>query len=259
MIKRFFTSLLAALSMYTRIPAWRLATLERQDYAEAVHWLPFVGLVTGGTMAGVFYLSYQLLALPILTAIILALAARLLLTGAFHEDGLGDFFDGFGGGRDREGILRIMKDSHVGSYAVIGYIIYYALLISILTALPTALIPSAFILADVLGKLFGTLPVYYLPYARREEDSKIGLSYHRGGQVQSLLLLGLFFAAPYILGYSILHFLILPLILIVALGYYIYRQIGGYTGDTCGACILLSELMVLLGMLLFGFRASCPI
>ena len=52
------------------------------------------------------------------TSVILALISRILVTGALHEDGLADFFDGMGGGKDREGILRIMKDSHIGSYGV---------------------------------------------------------------------------------------------------------------------------------------------
>lgn len=256
MISRLFTSLLAALSMYTRLPAWRLSSLEREDYARAIQWLPFVGFVTGGTMAGVFYLSFHVLSLPILSAIILALAARLLLTGAFHEDGLGDFFDGFGGGRDRASILRIMKDSHVGSYALIGYIIYYAFLISLLVSLPVPLIPIALIVADVLGKYVGTLPVSFLPYARREEESKIGLTYHNEGNIPGLILLALMFASPYIIGFSAFTFLLLPLILVACLSYYIYRKIGGYTGDTCGAFILLSELATLLSMVIRSANGS---
>ena len=58
---------------------------------------------------GVLWLASQVL--PLLPSCILAVAARLLLTGALHEDGLADFFDGFGGGHDQESRLRIMKDS----------------------------------------------------------------------------------------------------------------------------------------------------
>ena len=47
--------------------------------------------------------------------------ARLLITGCLHEDGLADFFDGFGGGTSRERILVIMKDSHIGSYGAVSY------------------------------------------------------------------------------------------------------------------------------------------
>ena len=66
---------------------------------------------------------------PLPVAVLLALCTRLFLTGALHEDGLADFFDGFGGGRDREGILRIMKDSHIGSYGVLGLILSALILV----------------------------------------------------------------------------------------------------------------------------------
>lgn len=241
-LKRQYKSLLASLSMYTRLPAWRLTELDRDDYARGIQWLPFVGFVTGGLMAGVFYLSYSVLALPLISAIILSLMARLIFTGAFHEDGLGDFFDGFGGGRDRETILRIMKDSHVGSYAVIAYIVYYALLISLLSALPTTLIPFALLASDVLGKSLGTLPISYLPYARNLEESKLGIRYEVGGLMPRILTLILLVGLLCGLGLIYLAAFVLPLILLVLLSYYIYRKIGGYTGDTSGAFILICEL-----------------
>lgn len=61
---------------------------------------------------------------------------RLLITGCLHEDGLADFFDGFGGGTSRERILAIMKDSHIGSYGVIGLIFYFGLFYLLVSSLP---------------------------------------------------------------------------------------------------------------------------
>lgn len=90
---------------------------------------------------------------PIPVAVLLAFCARLFLTGALHEDGLADFFDGFGGGRDREGILRIMKDSHIGSYGVLGLILYYLLAFSLLVSLPVPLIPWVLWVADPFASL----------------------------------------------------------------------------------------------------------
>lgn len=57
---------------------------------------------------------------------------------------LPDFFDGFGGGTSRERILSIMKDSHIGSYGVIGLILYFALLYTLLSSLPLTLAGSAY-------------------------------------------------------------------------------------------------------------------
>ncbi len=161
--------------MYTRLPMWRVAPLEAEDYARAVQWWPAVGFVTGGLMALIAWgLEGQL---PQVVIIILALCGRLLLTGAFHEDGLGDFFDGFGGGRTKERVLEIMKDSHVGSYAVVGYVIYYLLLVAVLASIPASILPGLMIIADVCGRVCSVQQVHFLPYARTLETSKTGVVY----------------------------------------------------------------------------------
>lgn len=221
-------------------------TLDTGHYRSAVSWLPMVGFITGGTMALVFYLSYEVLSLPLLGSLILSVASRLILTGAFHEDGLGDFFDGFGGGRDRGSILRIMKDSHVGSYAVIAYIIYYLLLFSLLMALPLHHIPWVMLLADVLGKCTGVGQIALLPYARREEESKTSVVYTHNQYLSALPLI-LVVGLMYYRGLSDTWYLAIVLLTLLYLwSRYLRKKIGGYTGDTCGALILLAELTAIL-------------
>ena len=92
--------LLAALIFFTRLPFWRITEVPAAYFKRVVDYWPFVGWLTGGIMAGTLWLSAQFL--PMSTAVILALLARLLVTGALHEDGLADFCDGFGGGTSRE-------------------------------------------------------------------------------------------------------------------------------------------------------------
>lgn len=246
-MKHSIGCLVAAISLYTRIPAWRLMPLTKTHYQEAVHLLAFVGLLTGGVMASTFYLAMEILGLPLLSAIVLAFAARILLTGAFHEDGLGDFFDGFGGGHSKEDILRIMKDSQIGNYAVIGYLLYYLSCSSILMALPEKLIPAILLLCDCGGKLSVGILTARLPYARPEHESKTGIIYtsrHMPHPPQSLLYAGLAIAGAKLLGSNVAAGWLIPSI-VFALGFrnYVKRKIGGYTGDTCGALSLLSELV----------------
>ena len=119
-------NILAAFIFFTRLPFWRIREVPAECFKHVVPYWPLSGWLTGGIMAGVLWLSAQIL--PFSVAVLLALAARLLITGALHEDGLADFFDGFGGGTNRERILSIMKDSHIGSYGVIGLIFYFLLL-----------------------------------------------------------------------------------------------------------------------------------
>lgn len=254
---------LAAGSLFTRLPFWRLRELRQEDYEDALSWWPVMGLITGGVLAGSFYLYSQVL--PVEVALVLALASRLILTGAFHEDGLGDFFDGFGGGRTKEQILAIMKDSHVGSYAVLAFVLYYLIYWSSAISIPGDILPFILLSCDVAGKCFSFLQVQLLPYARRTEECKVGVVYRRAGllpmslavlvliatQAVAYFPLSLFVERPYVW----LTFF-LPLVTSLGLISYIRRRIGGYTGDTCGAICLLSELAMLLGYTIYAQMIS---
>lgn len=239
---------LAALSMYTRLPAWRLMTLEREHYAAAIRFLPLVGAFTGGLMAVVFWGTNALLGLSVLTSAILALASRLILTGAFHEDGLGDFFDGFGGGRDKDAVLRIMKDSHTGSYAIVGYIFYYALYFSLIVSLPIEHIPLVLLSADMLGKNLNQLQTAFLSYARNAEESKTKIIYK---PISPLSFISLPIVAMIMFNLIPWYYLLIPILVSLSTIAYIRKRIGGYTGDTCGALILLTELAALFAFNLY--------
>lgn len=251
-MKRSLRSLCAAGAMFTRLPFWRFTELDREDYEHVIDWWPVVGLLTGGAMAGAFWL-FQLV-LPVSLAIIMALGLRLVLTGGFHEDGLGDFFDGFGSGGSRERILAIMKDSHIGSYAVLGYIFYYGLIWQAYLHLgeDPHWICSVMLYADVLGKWVSSIQVQRLPYARDEKTSKTGVVYRKADIVPRIIGTALVMLLPRFLAMSEFPFscLIGATLVGLCLMLYIKIKIGGYTGDTCGAIALLVELSAVLLMLL---------
>ena len=117
--------ILAAFIFFTRLPFWRIAEVPGEYFKNVVSCWPLVGWLTAGLSVLVLYAASMLL--PDSIALLLAIATRLLVTGCLHEDGLADFFDGFGGGTNKERILAIMKDSHIGSYGVIGLLFYFAL------------------------------------------------------------------------------------------------------------------------------------
>src|SRR5574344_2487533 len=120
--------ILAAFIYFTRLPFYKIADVPRWYYSTVVEHWPLVGWLTGGVMAAVLYFGSWIFPYPV--AVILALAGRMLVTGAFHEDGLADFFDGFGGGgNDRQRILDIMKDSRIGTYGVLALVCYLLMMV----------------------------------------------------------------------------------------------------------------------------------
>lgn len=107
------TGLLAALRFLTRVPV-----PGRSDVAHhrTVPWLPVAGAVIGAAVGAVGAVAAEWL--PPMLAGALAVSVGLLITGAFHEDGLADCADAFGGGWTREQRLAILKDSRHGTYGV---------------------------------------------------------------------------------------------------------------------------------------------
>ena len=161
----------AAFIFFTRLPFWRLHQPPQASYKTVVEHWPLAGWLTGGVMAATLYVGSMYL--PYIVAVLLAIIVRLLVTGALHEDGLADFLDGFGGGgHDRERILAIMKDSHIGTYGVLGLILYELLLAACLFSLPPTLAALTILAADPYAKMVTAQLILMMPYARKEEEAK---------------------------------------------------------------------------------------
>ena len=239
---------------FTRLPLWRIYQPSVEAYRRVVEWWPLVGWLTGGLMAAVLYLGSMVF--PYTIAVLLAIVARILLTGALHEDGLADFFDGFGGGRgERERILAIMKDSHIGTYGALSLILYLALLFFTLAHLRPEYAAVAILAADPFAKMIAAQAVQMLPYARTEETAKNGVVYRKynlwsgiGLAIQGLLPIGIFLwlMREHVMWETVLF---VPFLVMYFLYMYIRARIKGYTGDCCGAIFLLTELSVYLTVL----------
>lgn len=251
---------LAALMFFTRLPLWRLATVERSYFERVVPLWPLAGWLTGGVMALVLWCS-QLLNLSTGIGVALALLSRCLLTGALHEDGFADFCDGFGGGSSRERTLSIMKDSHIGTYGMLGLILYVLVVWNVLTALIDAgLSPLMLVAVDALAKGLSTTIIYVLPYARTEADAKNRLVYVHTPWAERLLSLILalaplavcLLAVPYALPSPVqwLLALLLPVCGCALLFLWMHRRIQGYTGDCCGATFIITETLLYLSLCL---------
>ena len=255
--------IIAAFMFFTRLPLWRVCKLPTDSFRRIVAYWPLTGLLTAAMMTTVYMLAIYL-GFHVLTAVLMAFVSRLLLTGALHEDGLADFFDGFGGGRSCEQALVIMKDSHIGSYGVLGLVIYILLWVSSVFMLMQQFKGNEFIIfftCDVWSKWCASQITNILPYVRTEEDSKIKTTYDKMSPIR--FASGFFFGLLPFAYIIILKFYesdtlpitasaiiiigaIAPIITMLLLTLYMKRRIRGYTGDCCGATFLLCELSYLL-------------
>lgn len=238
----------AALIFFTRLPLWRIYQPPQASYKAVVEYWPLAGWLTGGAMAATLYFGSMIMPWPV--AVIAAIAVRLLITGALHEDGLADFLDGFGGGGDRSRILAIMKDSHIGTYGVLGLIIYMLLLVTALYSMPPLVAALTVFAADPFSKMVASQLINILPYARREEEAKNKTIYRKPTLAAgvSLTVQGLLPMALMIWFTGISWYLVIaiPPVVMYFLYLLILHKIGGYTGDCCGAVCLLVELAVYL-------------
>ena len=246
---RWYDRIWAAFIFFTRLPFWRLHQPPQTCYKTVVEHWPLTGWLTGGAMAATIYFGSMVLPYPVV--IVLAIVVRLLITGALHEDGLADFLDGFGGGgSDRERILAIMKDSHIGTYGVLGLVVYELLLAATLYTLNAETAALAVLAADPYAKMVTAQLILMMPYARREEEAKAKTVYRKFNTLAgiSLALQGLLPMAIFLyltrLPWELVIFL--PCIVMYFLYLLIWNKLRGYTGDCCGAVCLLVELAVYL-------------
>lgn len=253
-IKIFFTSLM----FYTRIPCPKYVDHSEEYLNKATRYFPLVGIIVGVISFIFYWISNQIFNVQI--SVIISIASGILVTGAFHEDGFADTFDGFGGGWTKEKILEIMKDSRVGVYGVISIVILLFLKIFSFTSLvliiqsnfdqtSELIIFMIFITYHSISRLTAINIVFTSDYSRADELGKskpvaknntfteIFISYLWG----LIPLLGLtYFSALYLL-------VVFPLLfLFIYSSRYFKKYIGGYTGDCLGAVEQLSELTCLL-------------
>lgn len=251
----FWVPPLLALQFLTRIPVPMLDRLDgavvQRGLVRAVAWFPLVGALVGAVTAAVVLGGGRLWPLPV--AVILALIVEARLTGAFHEDAVADFCDAFGGGFTAEAVIRIMKDSRIGSYGAIGLGLAVALRAVLLLALPWQDQPLLAVAVTAASAGFGRLLVVVLMAIVAPAPSGTGLAKDIGSAVGArTLAAGIVTAMPGLAALAVWQPQSLGLAL-VAGGLFVawfrallIRRIGGSTGDCLGFCAYAGQLILLL-------------
>jgi adenosylcobinamide-GDP ribazoletransferase len=251
---RWWIPPLLAVQFLTRIPVPGLNALSadtvKTGLAKSVIWFPLVGALVGITTA-LAVLSFDQI-LPRAIAVIIALIIEARLTGAFHEDAVADFCDGFGGGQTSERILEIMKDSRIGSYGTLGLLLAVGLRAACMAGLPTGILIPAIIAAAAAGRWGAVLAMALIPPVQQGTGIAKDIGTQVGGTGllwASLLLLpaiaALGLAAPLVVA-SALAVQLLAVIWFRAL---LLQSLGGVSGDCLGFFVYLSQLIWLLAAL----------
>jgi adenosylcobinamide-GDP ribazoletransferase len=244
-LRYFFT----ALGYFTRVPVPRWVGFEPHYLNAAARYFPLVGALVGGFSALVYLAALHVF--PASVAVLLSMAASLLVTGAFHEDGLADCVDAFGGAYKRDDALRIMHDSRIGAFGAIALVIVLALKWQTLAAMPPWRAASLMIAAHAASRAFAISYLVTLDYVRAEGKAKPVAQRLSGPALLCAALCGL----PWLLWpngpgapdwrFAAAAFALLT-VLRFALGRYFVRRIGGYTGDCLGFAQQIFELSIYL-------------
>ena len=236
-----------ALRFFTRVPVPAWVGHSTEALNRSTRYFPAVGLLVGGLGAAVYLGAIQLWSPTV--AVLLSMAATIFATGAFHEDGLADMVDGFGGGWDKSRILEIMKDSRVGSYGVVAMVLALAGKWALLVSLPLALVPVALLAGHAVSRFASTWLIRCLDYVQEDALSKAKPLATRLSW-RALLVAGLFALLP--LPWLPLPQTLLALALVVLATFWMARRfvrwIGGYTGDCLGATQQVTEIAFYLGL-----------
>lgn len=236
-----------SLVFLTRIPLRLPFDFQMERLKTAAGYFPLVGILTGLTGGLIYGAGYHLGFGPTLSAL-LAIAGQVLITGALHEDAIADVADGFGGGKDKEQKLAIMRDSRIGAYGVLALIIVVSLKIFAIARLEDpALVTYALVGAAAAGRAAMSGVMYILPPARDD-----GLGRDAGEPEVTSASLALLFGiliCTLLFGTETGAFMLgLACIGAGILAWIAHRQIAGKTGDVLGAALQIAEIFCLLGL-----------
>jgi adenosylcobinamide-GDP ribazoletransferase len=253
--------LLLAISFFTRIPIKLEVDVTANMLNQASRYFALVGLLIGACSAVAFYLSASIL--PIELALLIAMFSSVLLTGAFHEDGWADVWDGFGGGWSIENKLNIMKDSRLGTYGATALFFILMIKYQVLLALASpwaadenlpnnALsIGVVLLLGHCLSRVLATSLIADMPYVSEDVTSKVKpLAQNLSSNSYLILLATGALLIALTLSFSVIWKLLIILLLTRwCLKFWFTKQLGGYTGDCLGAAQQLSEVVIYLTLL----------
>lgn len=233
-----------ALGFLTVLPVDRTLPHEPTRLARSMGFFPAAGLALGLALVVINWLLEGLIPRPVLDCLLILIL--IALTGALHLDGMADLVDGLAGGKDREGILRIMKDSRVGAIGVVGLVMVLLLKYLSLYNLPLAHKSAALMFMPCAGRWIQVVLAAFCRYVRPEGGTGSAFV-EEVGERETLLATATLILAAFVLFklQGIFLVFLLGLVAMVLLRYFNAR-LGGVTGDVLGAATELVEVTTLI-------------
>jgi adenosylcobinamide-GDP ribazoletransferase len=248
---------MVAVMFLTRIRGPATWMISAEDVGLSAGFFPLVGAAIGAiqwcalwailvAIDHAKHVTASPIPLPVSVLSILVTAIGVWLTGALHLDGIADMADGFGGGRTREDVLRIMRDHAVGSYGTIALILVLSLkFASTAVLINRGTVLPYLIIAPALGRASTVALAFSLPYARAS-DGGLGGSVQYTGPWQLVLSTSTAIGFALLAGWKRAAICALVVLLVtIWVARISGRRIGGMTGDILGATSETCEALVL--------------
>lgn len=234
---------ITCLEFLTRVRFSKRTDWRDEDFSRSVPYFPLVGLVIGSLLAAVNYGLFYI-ETPLFLRVTLLLLAEIIITGGLMYDGFMDTADGVFSARSRERMLEIMKDSHVGSNAVLAIIILLLLKIAAYLELSGETLTWVLLTMSVATRTFMVVFIVNFPYARKEGIGHMFTKYAKPfyTYIAFAVCAGIIAAC----GLQCLAVAGICFTVTLIIAQYLKTQLGGLTGDTYGALTECGNVIYLL-------------
>lgn len=254
-MRSWMEDFMRALQFLTRLPAVWQVEWSQSALGRSARLFPLIGALIGLLLAGMSWIFRQFSAAATLEHVAAAalVAAGILITGGLHCDGFMDTMDGVFSGRSREDMLKIMKDSRVGSFGAVGFALLVLVRYSLLLDIKASLVTAALFSAPVVARMASVVAIYRFPYARQEGLGKMFNESASGKNLGiALSLTALLLSAA---GSIAFWAGVVSLLLSLAIARWFNKILDGLTGDVYGAVIEITEVLQLLLLVLLQQQA----
>lgn len=237
-----------AFSMYSKIPMphrqWK-----DEDMKYSMSFFPFVGAVIGAVAWLWLWLCKQV-DIPEVACAGVGLAIPLLITGGFHIDGYMDTMDAIHSYGSKERKLEILKDSHIGAFAVIMLVLYVLLYVSGYSMISHTDTIRVYSLSFMLSRILSALSL--LSFTKAKDTGSLAQFAKTAGKgVRSVVITELIAVVALMLVCDWLAGLTAILLAAFAFLYYAIfsrKNFGGITGDIAGYFLCVCELVMVMGL-----------